>query len=162
MSDETNRGNPLHHSETNACYTGSEPVFSKLHTEEKPCQNSLLMKSKQELLAALPHFTGTEYWYRHPLSPRHTYTDGVKFIAENAGAYWLLDVIVSYQMYPKVNTMPLQVWKLTRSGESSAIVTLEDGDGNEVKRQVIEYTDFPLDEFVIWMEGTVMLLPNEH
>ena len=44
--------------------------------------------------AALAQFTGTERYYR--IAPKFLITDGVKFLAENAGCYWLLDVAVSH------------------------------------------------------------------
>jgi len=49
----------------------------------------------EELLAALAHFTGTTQWYRNPMFPAYTYTDGVKFLAEEAGEYWLIDYVFS-------------------------------------------------------------------
>jgi hypothetical protein len=50
-------------------------------------------EKRAELLAALPHFTGTERWFRHAMNQRVTYTEGAQFVAEKAGAYWLLDEI---------------------------------------------------------------------
>ncbi len=44
----------------------------------------------------LAQFTGTEYWYRHAFKRSITYTDGVKYVAEKAGAYWLIDEISLY------------------------------------------------------------------
>jgi len=49
----------------------------------------------KEALASLDGFSGTENYYQH--SSRLVYTDGVKHLVENAGAYWLLDIISSYQ-----------------------------------------------------------------
>lgn len=44
----------------------------------------------------LSPFTGTEHWYKHWLGGL-LYTDGVKYVADQAGAYWLIDAIASYQ-----------------------------------------------------------------
>lgn len=44
----------------------------------------------------LVQFTGSECWYRHPLYPSITYTDGAQYVAEAGGANWLLDAIVSH------------------------------------------------------------------
>lgn len=46
-------------------------------------------------LSQLGSFYGTEHYYRHLGSL--VYTDGVKHLCDNAGAFWLLDIIVSYQ-----------------------------------------------------------------
>jgi hypothetical protein len=44
------------------------------------------------LTAALAYFTGTTAYYRYWLGITHL-TDGVKFLADNAHCYWLLDAI---------------------------------------------------------------------
>ena len=49
---------------------------------------------KEELRIALTKFTGTVNYYRHWTRAFH-YTDGVAFLAENVGAYWLLDHIAA-------------------------------------------------------------------
>jgi len=52
------------------------------------------MAEKNSLTEAdLAQFTGSEQLYRHSLVKRFCYTDGVKYIAERAGAYWLIDEI---------------------------------------------------------------------
>ncbi len=61
----------------------------------------------------LAQFTGSQTWYRHPLMRKISYTDGVKFMADKAGAHWLIDMIVSWQLEPKVHEEPFQVWTLT-------------------------------------------------
>jgi len=64
----------------------------------------------EELLRNLMQFTGTTQWYRNPLFPSFTYTDGVQFLAENAGCYWLIDFIFSHQLDVKIKNAPFQVW----------------------------------------------------
>jgi hypothetical protein len=61
----------------------------------------------------LSQFTGSEHWYRHGLVPSITFTDGAKYVAEAAGAYWLLDEIALAQRFDKwVAAEEFQVWKL--------------------------------------------------
>jgi hypothetical protein len=43
--------------------------------------------------ADLHQFTGSERWYRHSLNRNVLFTDGAKFVADGAAAYWLLDDI---------------------------------------------------------------------
>jgi len=117
--------------------------------------------SREELLEQLPYFTGTENYWKHPLYNKSVYTDGVKFIAEKAEAYWLLEHILANQTLPVLKGEEFQVWKIMVS-ESKATITVEDGDKNIFKRFDIPYTDFPLEEFSIWVEGNVLLLPSEH
>jgi hypothetical protein len=105
-------------------------------------------EKRAELLAALPHFTGTERWFRHAMNQRVTYTEGAQFVAEKAGAYWLLDEIAI------VN------WKLTVK-DSVGLLVCEDGNNNVVNRRRIPFTDFPLDKFELWFENNVIMLPSE-
>ncbi len=54
------------------------------------------------MLTALAHFTGTTQWYRNRMFPAYTYTDGVKFLAEEAECYWLIDYVFSNQLVPEI------------------------------------------------------------
>ena len=42
----------------------------------------------------LPHFTGTERYYR--IGRRHLLTDGTKYLAEEAECFWMMDAIASH------------------------------------------------------------------
>lgn len=117
--------------------------------------------SKSELLTALAQFTGTTQWYYHPLFKAYRYTDGIRFLAQNAGAYWLLEFILSHQSNAKIKATSFQSWKLVREGEG-CIITVDDGNKNEIETFQINYTDFPLDSIRIWMVDDVMLLPSEY
>jgi hypothetical protein len=112
---------------------------------------------------ALCQFTGTEHWYRHPLVRTVTYTDGAKYVAAQGSAYWLLDIIAIAQRYEKaVSAEPFQVWKLAVHSKQSGMVTCEDGNGKEVYRQEVDYTDFPLPEITFYVADNVILLPGEY
>lgn len=49
----------------------------------------------EELTASLEQFVGSTKLYKHWLGIK--YTDGVKYLANEAGAYWLIDAIASHQ-----------------------------------------------------------------
>ena len=51
--------------------------------------------------ADLRNFTGSEHWYRHGLVRTILFTDGAKYVADQGGAYWLLDEIALAQRYEK-------------------------------------------------------------
>jgi hypothetical protein len=57
--------------------------------------------SPEELLTNLAQFTGTTQWYKHPLYRGLLYTDGIQYLAENAGCYWLIDYVFSNQVLPR-------------------------------------------------------------
>lgn len=113
------------------------------------------------LIKELEQFTGTDQWYRNPLFPPYLYTDGVKYLAEQAGAYWLLDYIFGSQRFSVIKKERFQVWKISVK-DSQAIIKVEDGDYNLIKRFKLDYTDFPLKEFSLWFTDNVLLLPSEY
>jgi len=85
------------------------------------------------------------------------YTDGIKFLADNAGAYWLIDAIASYQ-----RKEPFQLWEL-KVKDSKAVLTMKE-DTNEpiLVEQEISYTDFPLKEITLYLIDGVLLLTSEY
>jgi hypothetical protein len=128
-----------------------------------------------ELAAELPHFTGTEEYHRivYPWLRNTDFllTDGAKHLADKAGvisgsAYWLIDLIASYQREKPVKGEPFQVWKLTVK-ESVGKVTCDDGNGRILATQDIPYTDFALDEITLYVtsddfNGIVVMLTSEY
>ena len=111
----------------------------------------------------MSQFTGSEHWYRFGLDPRVTCTDGVKYVADAAGAYWLLDEIALAQRFVKeVAAKRFQVWKLTVNDDDSATLTCEDGNYNVVFTKAIEFTDFPKEGVTLWFADNVIYLPSEH
>lgn len=109
----------------------------------------------------LTQFTGTEHWYRHSLNPAVTFTDGAKYVADTAGAYWLLDEIALAQHVRVVAEQPFQVWTLTVTG-TRAVLTCEDGNGGKVSAKDIPFTDFPACGITLWCTDRVILLPSEY
>ena len=109
----------------------------------------------------LSQFTGSEHWYKHGLC--RGYTDGVKFMADKAGAYWLIDEVATNQMLPRVKREEFQVWKLVvNTAKSTGVLTCEDGNGTQVFKKKITFTDFPLPEITLWYTGHTILLPSEY
>lgn len=109
----------------------------------------------------LKQFSGGCEFYRNPLYKDYVYTEGVRHLAERAGAYWLMDYILSYQLDPKLVVQPFQVWKLVVQDDSGT-VTIEDGNDNKIATLSLNYTDFPLDEITLWLIDKTLLLPSEY
>lgn len=113
--------------------------------------------------AELAQFTGSEQWYRHGLVRNILFTDGAKYVADKAGAYWLLDEIALAQRYEKsVAAEEFQLWKLTVNPDHTAVLTCEDGNGEAVLSKNIPFTDFPLDEIKFYVTNNTILLPSEY
>ena len=114
-----------------------------------------------EIKANLSQFTGTEYYYHHFLG-NLMYTDGVKYLAEACGAYWLIDIVASFAFDKRVKNEDFQVYKLTVQKDHTALVEVSDGNDKILAKQAIEFTDFPLDSITLWLTNGIILLPSEY
>ena len=112
----------------------------------------------------LNQFTGTENWYRTLLFGDYLYTDGVKYVAEEGGAYWLIDKIFACTAHiEKLKSEEFLVWELIRNNKSEgAKVICTDGNCNELYSEEIEFTDFPLRSIKFYFTNNVLLLPSEY
>ncbi|MFK7979280.1 MAG: DUF6876 family protein [Saprospiraceae bacterium] len=119
------------------------------------------MINTQKLIHDLAQFSGTENWYRNPLFPKYLYTDGVKYLAEQASCYWLIDYIFSNQIDAKIRSEEFQTWKIITK-DNQATIIVEDGNHNIVKQFKLEFTDFRLKEFTLWFTNSTLLLPSEY
>ena len=94
----------------------------------------------------LSQFTGTERHYR--LNRRCLITDGARYLADQAGAYWLLDAAASYLL--ELGTSDWFVLVRLVADKHQALLTLEDGNGCVRASQHIPLTDFPPSEQVLY------------
>ncbi len=115
-----------------------------------------------ELTAALKQFTGTESYTQY--SSHIKLTDGALFLAEQAQAFWLIDLFGSYLvgLRDKEEFVCLKI----QTKSNQAVVSIEDGNDNLFAKQEILYTDFPLSILILyacWF-GTswVVMLPSEY
>ena len=120
------------------------------------------MKTPQEIASELKKFYGSTTLYKHLLGLR--YTEGIQYLAQEANCYWLLDAIASHQTKQFLSNARLrefQIWHL-RVQENSGILICEWDTNQEVLRQEIEYTDFPLNHIKLYLVEKVLMLPNEY
>ena len=116
----------------------------------------------EDLELELANFIGTENYFKHSIG-NFNYTDGIKFLAEQAQCYWLVDLVGSYQHLKKVKDAPFQLWELTVNEDNSAVVTMkEDSDMPVIIKQEIPFTDFPLAHIKLYLTDNVLLLPSEY
>lgn len=122
--------------------------------------------TNETLQLDLRQFTGTTQWHQWSRLTTMTCTDGAKYLAEEAEAYWLLDAIASYQNAPAVQDsqrlQEMQIWQLTVDNQSGRLTCAEDSDVEPVVVQDIPYTNFPLQEIKLYVCGNVVLLPSEY
>ena len=119
-------------------------------------------KNANEIKNRLNQFTGTEHYYRvSPLSEL-VITDGVKYLCDHAGCYWLTDIIASYQPDCMKDEMlrDFQLWTL-KVKDSKGEVIWERDTNNVAFTQKISHTYFPLSEITLYCENGVICLPSE-
>lgn len=109
-------------------------------------------------LEDLEQFSGTMKYYRSSLFAKDiVHTDGVQFIAER-GAAWMIDVIASWQIHPKVKAEPFQVWEFHVPEDGTCRIICTDGNGHVVESQIVPYTDLPF-SLTLWLEmGSIDLV----
>jgi hypothetical protein len=122
------------------------------------------MKTKDEILGQLPYFTGTEHYYATTFK-RVVCTDGAHYVREACDAFWLIDAIATHLIGREKRDIFAHVL-LSVKPNSSAVLTLDDGNGNVFAKQRIGATDFPLESIAFYAEFDgahwVILLKSEH
>lgn len=122
----------------------------------------------------LMQFTGDLERFQS-LHPGVIYTPGVQYLAERAGAYWLLDAIASHFGGSVMQSAAakdrrlrsLQFWRLeVRADKAATLTARADSDVKPFITQEIPYTDFPLRCVDVWAgfdgEYWTLYLPSEH
>ena len=111
--------------------------------------------------AELGLFTGTTQYYRNFLGL--LYTEGVHYLAERVGAYWLIDAIASWQLQVRSIEKEFQLWELVVNDDRTAELTARRDTGQAaIAHQRIGYTDFPLKSIILYVQNDVLLLPSEY
>ena len=120
------------------------------------------MKSKQEILDIINNSIGTTAYHQFsPFPDFPVVTDGVIEVAQTAECFWLLDMIGGSQKNPKLDKA-FQVWTLKVDRHDRSAVVRGYNDTKLIVTQKIAYTNFPLDEFKIYLMDGVILLPSEY
>ena len=122
----------------------------------------------ERIKSNLAQYYGSENAYKHSIirgmPPAFLYTDGVRYLAEECGAYWLLDAIASYQ--PKCKKHPqmrdFQIWELFKNTDNTAQLVGSWDTNKVVITQEIEYTDFPLQAIKLYLRDDILMLPQEY
>jgi hypothetical protein len=93
----------------------------------------------------LNQFSGSEQFFKHGVNRRLIYTEGVRYLAEQARCYWLIDEIACLLLpllLKKYNDTFYSIQLL--ANDSSAVITIDDGNGNIHINHKINWTDFPV------------------
>jgi len=92
-------------------------------------------------------------------APKLVHTDGVQYFADEAGAYWFLDIIAT-EYYPLQKEDPfLSIYLMVRNGK--ARITCQDGDLKVLRHRDIS-TDCPDGEYSFYLVDNVLMLTSEY
>lgn len=128
----------------------------------------------QTLQLNLRQFMGGGDMFRHPLNKTLIFSEGVKYLAENAGAYWLIDIVASVLNKGKEGILgkdSFMCCKLKKTQGNAFVFTIdngndptspEDGEYKLYYKQEIPFSDFPLDEFKLFLCNETLILPSEY
>ena len=123
-------------------------------------------KSKQ-LIEQLQGFCGSTTCFKIPLV-KARYTEGVKYLAEQAQCHWLItDTAVVCKSLKNKSTFIVILFKRNSTSvqertHKEAKIAYADGNGTILLEQEYEYTDFPLDELRLFFVDDMLMLPNEY
>jgi hypothetical protein len=113
--------------------------------------------------ARLQSFSGSERLYSHKiLNSKINFTDGVKYVVEEGHAFWILELLLSYQWQTKFSKESFQCWTLLKNRDESWRMTCTDGRDKLLCSQHIQYSDFPLENLRLWLIDGVCMLPSEY
>lgn len=114
----------------------------------------------------LRQFCGSENAHGYRFAGRPwILTDGALYVAEQCGAFWLADVVFSYQFGLNFKDENFQVWTLDRAEDCEGwYVVADDGNGTVLAKQHLPFTDFPvhLMPFRFWLVDRTLMLPSEY
>ena len=115
--------------------------------------------NKNEFKNNLEQFTGTQYYHKLTIYPLLA-TDGVKYFADKAKAYWLINDISAVMLY-RLKEQPFVVVKAI-SKNKQANVIYEDGNYNKLHSEFYEFTDLFEGEWKFFITDNVIMLPSEY
>ncbi len=119
--------------------------------------------TKKLSMEDLQRFTGTTAYYHYPFAPDVKFTDGARYVAETAGAHWLLaDIMFAQDNSKKLAAETFQLWALKVSPDQSAVLQSFGRDGTLLYERPYDHTSFPLPLIRLYFQNNVIFLPSEY
>ncbi|MDX2241609.1 MAG: hypothetical protein NW224_13070 [Leptolyngbyaceae cyanobacterium bins.302] len=117
----------------------------------------------EDLQALLQQFRGSAKHYPH-WQKHFAYSEGVKFLADQAHCYWLLDTIADLQCrISRAKLESIQIWHLEQHSEGHVVLKcLEDEGTPPAIVHEVEHRDFPMERFKLYLMNRVLFLPSEY
>jgi hypothetical protein len=123
-----------------------------------------LTKAMKNILEfQLEHYVGAQQYYPYQIDNQVLFlTDGCQYVADQAQAYWLFELILSYQPDKRLREEPVQVWTLTKQHEGDWLITCADGYDTVLLTHWLEDCDFPLRTIELYLIDSECMLASEY
>ncbi len=106
----------------------------------------------------LEYYTGTEQYYKNPYF-WFVYTDGVKYVCDNGGAWLIQDISLYTYKHKEDDFISVEVVFKNHT----ATITFSDGNEHIWDKKEVLYTpDFADGEIKLFIYDNVCLLANEY
>ena len=116
------------------------------------------MKPNPDALESnLNQVIGTESYHRYLGGV--VLTDGAKYFAEQAGAFWLMDILATQ---PEIRELPFAHAKLHVSKDETGKLVVTDGNDNVKYRRTLGFTDCPPGTWTFFITNGVIMVPSEY
>ena len=115
----------------------------------------------------LQQFCGAEQFFQLPLI-KTRFTDGVHFLAQNAGCFWLITdaSVFAKSLMDKSHFITIDFKRLSEEEQNKigceAIISYGDGNDTILETHRYSITDFPLDELRLYFVNNTLMLPSEY
>jgi hypothetical protein len=142
------------------------PHHDPLRPDAGAHRGAVLSAARPNKLSRLDRsgFTGGDALYEHPLT-RLRYTPGVRHVAVECGAFWLIDEIALAPLDRSIRfnrrLQEFQLWELAVGGSAAVLRVYEDSGVPSSWSKAIAFTDFPEGKLTLDYESGVLCLPSE-
>ena len=104
---------------------------------------------------------GSQCLFQHGINPGFLYTEGVQCFAEEAGAYWFLDIAAT-EIWEFCLSLEFATIILAAHGDGYGYIRIEDGNGGVLWSKKIPYTNCPEGEWMFFYLNNTLILPSEY
>lgn len=117
------------------------------------------------LIDELDNFTGSEKFYSMPKGA--VITEGIKYFADKAEAYWLIqDIIINCQMRAELKNegfISINAYKPLELTKRGIMVDYEDGNYLKLYSEYYPHSTLPNNaSYKFWFTDNTLLLPSEY
>ena len=113
----------------------------------------------------LSQFYGTEQYHKTSVfSPNLKHTDGVQYFAEQAEAFWFLDIVATeiFELTKQEPFIGINLIVGSNQSDTDAVIVATDGNEDVIFRKLIPNTDCPVGVYEFFLTDNVLMLTSEY